>query len=181
MALSVSQLAAITHRLIIPKAVDNIFTSNPLLMRMKEKGRRFDSGRTIVKPIVYDDVNAVQEYEGAEVLSNEINDNITAAEFNWRQYSALFGVTGREEIINDGAKGILNLLKMKQKVTEVSLLNKLGTDLQGTNSTGKKIDGLGLMLDDTTTSYGGISSTDFSGWVATVHALAVSCTLTLFE
>ena len=181
MALSVSQLAAITHRLILPKAVDNIFASNPLLMRMKEKGRRYDSGRTIVQPIVYDDVNAVQEYEGAEVLSTEINDNITAAEFNWRQYSALFGVTGREEIINDGAKGILNLLKMKQKVTEVSLLNKLGTDLQGTNSTGKRIDGLGLMLDDTTTSYGGISSTDFSGWVATVHALAVAGTLTLFE
>lgn len=181
MALSVSQLAAITHRLIIPKAVDNIFDSNPLLMRLKEKGRKFDSGREIVQPVVYDDVNAVQEYEGSEVLSTEINDNLTAAVFQWRQYSALFGVTGREEIINDGAKGILNLLKMKQKVTEVSLLNRLGTDLQGTNSTGKKLDGLGLMLDDTSTSYGGISSTDFATWEAYVHSLATAGTLTLFE
>ncbi len=180
MALSVSRLAAITHRLIIPKAVDNIFTSNPLLMRLKEKGRKYDSGREIVQPIVYDDVNAVQEYEGSEVLSTELNDNITAAVFQWRQYSAFFGVTGREEIINDGAKGILNLLKMKQKVTEVSLLNKLGTDLQGTNSTGKKLDGLGLLLDDTSTSYGGISSTDFAGWAAIVHLIS-SNTLSLFE
>ncbi len=180
MALSVSQLAAITHRLIIPKAVDNIFNSNPLLMRLKEKGRKFDSGREIVQPIVYDDVNAVQAYEGSEVLSTELNDNLTAAVFQWRQYSAFFGVTGREEIINDGAKGILNLLKMKQKVTEVSLLNTLGTDLQGSNSTGKKLDGLGLMLDDTSTSYGGISSTDFSGWAAIVHLIS-SNTLSLFE
>ncbi len=181
MALSVSQLAAITHRLIIPKAVDNIFNSNPLLKRMKDKGRKFDSGRTIVQPIVYDDVNAVQEYEGGEVLSTELNDNITAAEFNWRQYSAFFGVTGREEIINDGSKGVLNLLKMKQKVTEVAFLDKLGTDLQGSNSNGKKLDGLGLLLDDTSTSYGGISSTDFAGWVAEVHSLLVANTLSLFE
>ena len=181
MALSVSQLAAITHRLIIPKAVDNIFGSNPLLKRLKDKGRKFDSGREIVQPIVYDDVNAVQEYEGGEVLSTELNDNLTAATFQWRQYSAFFGVTGREEIINDGSKGILNLLKMKQKITEVSFMDKLGTDLQGTNSTGKKLDGLGLLLDDTSTSYGGISSTDFSGWVAYVHSLATAGTLSLFE
>lgn len=180
MALSVSQLAAITHRLIVPKAVDNVFNSNPLLMRFKEKGIRYDSGRTIVQPIAYDDVNAVQAYEGSEVLSTELNDNLTAAEYNWRQYSAFFGVTGREEIINDGSKGILNLLKMKQKITELSLLNKLGTDLQGANSDGKSLDGLGNILS-TSTTHGGIAVADMAAWAAKVHTLSTAGVLTLFE
>ena len=180
MALSVSQLAAITHRLIVPKAVDNVFNSNPLLMRFKEKGIRYDSGRTIVQPIAYDDVNAVQSYEGSEVLSVELNDNLTAAEYNWRQYSAFFGVTGREEIQNDGSKGILNLLKMKQKITELSLLNKLGTDLQGTNSDGKSLDGLGNILSASTT-HGGIAVADMALWIARVLTLGTAGTLTLFE
>lgn len=180
MALTYSQLASITHELIVPKAVDNVFNSNPLLFRFKERGIKYDGGRDIVIPLVYDDVNAVQAYEGSEVLSTEINDNITAAVYNWRQYSAFFGVTGREELINNGKNGIVNLLKTKQKVAELSLLDTLGTDLQGSNSTGKKLDGLGLTLS-TSSTYGGIATADMSAWVAKQKTLATAGTLSLFE
>ena len=179
MALSYSQLASITHELIVPKAVDNVFNSNPLLFRFKERGIKYDGGRDIVIPLVYDDVNAVQAYEGSEVLSTEINDNITAAVFNWRQYSAFFGVTGREELINNGKNGVVNLLKTKQKVTELSLLNQLGTDLQGSNSGGKSLDGLGLTLS-TSSTYGGIAVADMSAWAAKSQSLTAN-TLTLFD
>lgn len=170
MALTYSQLASITHELIVPKAVDNVFNSNPLLFRFKERGIKYDSGRDIVQPLVYDDINAVQAYEGSEVLSTEINDNITAAMFNWRQYSAFFGVTGREEMINGGKQGIVNLLKTKQKVAELSLLNQLGTDLQASNSGGKSLDGLGLTLS-TSSTYGGIAVADMAAWVAKQQTL----------
>ncbi len=180
MALTYSQLAAITHELIVPKAVDNVFNSNPLLFRFKERGIKYDGGRDIVQPLVYDDVNAVQAYEGSEVLSTEINDNLTAAVYNWRQYSAFFGVTGREELINNGKNGIVNLLKTKQKVAELSLLDALGTDLQGSNSTGKKLDGLGLTLS-TSSTYGGIAVADMAAWAAVQRTLATAGTLTLFE
>ena len=179
MALSYSQLASITHELIVPKAVDNVFASNPLLFRFKERGIKYDGGRDIVIPLVYDDVNAVQAYEGSEVLSTEINDNITAAVFNWRQYSAFFGVTGREELINNGKNGVVNLLKTKQKVTELSLLNQLGTDLQGSNSGGKSLDGLGLMLS-TSSTYGGIAVADMAAWAAKSRT-TTSNTLALFD
>lgn len=180
MALTYSQLASITHELIVPKAVDNVFNSNPLLFRFKERGIKYDGGRDIVVPLVYDDVNAVQAYEGSEVLSTEINDNITAAVYNWRQYSAFFGVTGREELINNGKNGIVNLLKTKQKVAELSLLDTLGTDLQGSNSTGKKIDGLGLTLS-TSSTYGGVAVADMAAWAANTITLGTANTLTLFD
>lgn len=180
MALTYSQLASITHELIVPKAVDNVFNSNPLLFRFKERGIKYDSGRDIVQPLVYDDVNAVEAYEGAQVLSTELNDNLTAAVFNWRQYSAFFGVTGREEIINGGKQGVINLLKTKQKVAELSLLNQLGTDLQGSNSGGKSLDGLGLVLS-TSSTYGGIAVADMAAWAAKQQTLGTAGTLTLFE
>lgn len=180
MALTYSQLAAITHELIIPKAVDNVFNSNPLLFRFKERGIKYDGGRDIVQPLVYATVNAVQAYEGSEVLSTEINDNLTAAVYNWRQYSSFFGVTGREELINNGKNGIVNLLKTKQKVAELALLDTLGTDMQGSNSTGKKLDGLGLTLS-TSSTYGGVAVADMAAWAAVQRTLAVAGTLTLFE
>jgi len=180
MALTYSQLAAITHELIIPKAVDNVFLSNLLLFRFKERGIKYDGGRDIVQPLVYATVNAVQAYEGSEVLSTEINDNLTAAVFQWRQYSSFFGVTGREELINNGKNGIVNLLKTKQKVAELALLDTLGTDLQGSNSTGKKLDGLGLTLS-TSSTYGGVAVADMATWAAKQRTLAVAGTLTLFE
>jgi len=180
MALTYSQLASITHELIVPKAVDNVFNSNPLLFRFKERGIKYDGGRDIVQPLVYDDVNAVQAFEGSEVLSTEINDNLTAAVYNWRQYSAFFGVTGREELINNGKNGIVNLLKTKQKVCELSLLNQLGTDLQASNSGGKSLDGLGLTLS-TTSTYGGIATADMAAWKAKTVTLATTNTLALFD
>lgn len=179
MALSYSQLASITHELIVPKAVDNVFNSNPLLFRFKERGIKYDGGRDIVIPLVYDDVNAVQAYEGSEVLSTEINDNITAAVYNWRQYSAFFGVTGREELINNGKSAMVSLLKTKQKVAELSLLNTLGTDLQGSNSGGKSLDGLGLTLS-TSSTYGGIAVADMAAWAAKSQTITAN-TLALFD
>lgn len=180
MALSITQLAAITHRLIVPKAVDNIFASNPLLFRFKEKGIRYEGGRTIVQPLANTDLTTTTEYEGAEILPTSLNENLTGAEYQWRQYTSLFGVTGREEIQNAGKSAILNLLDTKRKICELSLLNKLGTDLQGSNSSGKALDGLGNFLSASTT-HGGIAVADMANWIARVRTLSVAGTLTLFE
>jgi hypothetical protein len=180
MALSVSQMAAITHRLILPKAVDNVFNSNPLLFRFKEKGIKYDGGREIVQPVINAKWNSQGAYEGYDILSTNPNDVVTAAVFDWRQYAGTVTISGREEILNGGKSGILNLLEIKRQVMELSLEDTLGTDLQGSNAGGKSIDGLGLVLSDTST-YGGIAVADMADWKARVHTLAVAGTLTLNE
>lgn len=179
MALTNNQLAATTHRWIRPRMVENIFNSNPLLKRLRASSARYDSGRTIVEPLAHADLDAVGSFSGAEVLDTTIGERFTAAEFNWRQYYAHFGITGEDEIQNSGREGILKLLKMKQKVAELSIANKLGTDLQAAQS-GKSLDGLGSTLSASST-YGGIATADFANWIAQIHTLAVAGTLTLLE
>jgi len=180
MALSVSQIASITHRLILPKMVENIFGSNPVLFRLKDKGIKYSGGRVIQQPLVYKKTDAVGSFEGAEILSTTLNDNLTNAEFAWRQYYGTIGITGRDELLNSGKEGILNLLEAKRLVTELTLMDTMGTDLQGSNSSGKALDGLGSVLSDTTT-YAGIATADFSDWKAKVRTLSVAGTLTLIE
>src|SRR3990167_8774531 len=180
MALTVSQLASITQELYIPKAVDNIFTSNATLFRLREKGIKYSGGRDIVQPIVYAAVTAAGAFEGYEVLGTTPNDVLTAAVFNYRQHYAHISISGREELLNSGKEAILNLLEAKRMAAEMTLMDNLGTGIQGTNSTGKNIDGLQDVLLATGT-YAGIAVTDFAGWIARIRTLAVAGTLTLVE
>lgn len=179
MALSVSQLAAITHNLIVPKLVDNLFNSNPLFLRFRKRGVKYDSGRTIRIPIVYQDLSTTQAYRGAEVLSTDFQDNLTAADYDWKQYTTLYGVTGYEEIQNGGKEGVLNLLEAKRRIAELSLSNTLGTDMWVDGGT-KALDGFDSSLV-ATGAHGGINQSDFSNWAAYVHSLGTAGTLSLFE
>ena len=181
MALTVSQLASITQELYIPKAVDAIFLSNGTLFRLREKGIKYSGGRDIVQPVIYAKVTASNYFEGYEVLATTPNDVLTAAVFQYRQYYAHISISGREELLNSGKEAILNLLEAKRMAAEMTLMDNLGSGLQGTNATvGKAIDGLQDMLS-TSNTYGGIATTDFSNWAAKQRTLTTAGTLTLAD
>lgn len=180
MALSVSQLASITQEEIVPEMYENIFNSNPLLFRLKEKGIKKDGGLKIQVPLAYASTTAAGAFEGYDVLSTSPNDQITAAQFEWRQSYAHVSISGREELINSGKNAFHNLLEAKRMIAERTMEDNLGTALQGSNSGGKDIDGLASVLS-TSTTYGGIAVADFAAWVAKVPSLAVAGTLTKLE
>lgn len=180
MALSTSQLAAITHRLILPQLVETIFLSNPLLFRLKNKGIKYDGGRTIVQPLAYAKTSSAGAYKGYDLLATAANDQLTAAEYEWRQQYANVTISGEEELKNSGKSAIRNLLEAKRQMAELTLMDNLGTGLQGSNTSGKDIDGLGLTLSDTST-YGNIAVADLAEWKAKVRTLAVAGTLTKLE
>lgn len=180
MALSIGQLASFTQNYIRPKAVENIFGSNPLLYRLREKGIKYTGGLTYRQPLAHTATTSAGAFEGFDLLPTALNDQFTSAEFQLRQRYAHFGVSGREELQNTGKEAILNLLEMKREVAELTLEDQMGTAIQGSNSGGKDIDGLGLCLV-ASGSYGGISATDMSAWAAKVPSLAVAGTLTKLE
>lgn len=179
MALSVSQLASVTEQHFIKKIVDGVFDSNSLLFRLKKKGIKYSGGRNIVQPLVYATTTAAGAYQGYEVLSTAPNDNITAAVFEYRQHYAHMAISGQEELQNSGPEQMLSLLDAKRQVAQMTLEHNLGTGVQGSNSSGKDIDGMGLLLVGATSTYAGISSDDMSTWVANVHTLLTAGTLTL--
>lgn len=180
MALSIGQLAAITQSHIIPKAVEQIFSSNPLFYRMREKGIKYDGSLSIKQPLVHTATGSVTAFSGYDILPTAPTDQITAAEFSWRQYAATVTISGEEELKNSGKDGIMNLLELKKDIAALSLEDTLGTDLQGSNTGGKSIDGLASILS-TTTTYGGIAVADMATWVAKVPTLATAGTLTKYE
>lgn len=180
MALTIGQLASFTQNHIVPKAVENIFGSNPLLFRLKEKGIKYTGGLTYRQPLAHTSTSSSGMFRGFDLLATAANDQFTSAEFSLRQAFAHVTVSGEEELKNSGKEAILDLMEMKRQVAEMTLEDILGTGLQGSNSDGKSIDGLASLLS-TTSTYAGIATADMAAWKAKVQSLAVAGTLTKLE
>ncbi len=181
MALSIGQLASFTQNYIVPKAVENVFGSNPLLYRLREKGIKYTGGLTYRQPLANVATTSSGAFKGFDLLSTAANDQFTSAEFQLRQHYAHVTISGEEELKNSGKEAILDLMEMKRQMAEMTLEDNLGGGLQGDNTaTGKDIDGLALVLHATST-YGGIAVADFAKWAAKIPTLAVAGTLTKYE
>jgi len=166
MALSYSEISAITHKRIYPVLVDNIFTSNVLLQRAKKKGwyERKDGGEKILAPIAYATTTASGWYSGADTLNTSANDQITSLEFDWKQIYANVTVTRLDELKNSGDAAVINFVKSKMQIAEKTLADAIGTGLYNAGTTANAIIGLRLAVSDSGT-YGGVSRTTYS-WLA---------------
>jgi hypothetical protein len=165
MALSYGELSSITQTYFVPRLIDNIFASNALLQRMRKKNyEKMDGGTKIIIPLLYATTTAAGRYSGAQALDTTPNDQITAAEFDWKQYYANITVTRIDELKNSGKSQIVNFVKAKVQAAERTLANLLGTDLFGDGTTANSFYGLAAICAGTGSTYGGISKTTYSWW-----------------
>ncbi len=176
MTLSIGQLASFTQNHIVPKAVENVFGSNPLLFRLKEKGIKYTGGLTYRQPIANAETSSQGMFRGFDLLATAANDQFTSAEYSLRQGYAHVTVSGEEELKNTGKEALLDLMEMKRQMAEMTLENTLGTGIQGSNADGKSIDGLTNLLS-TSITYGGIATADMAAWKAKVPSLITTGTL----
>jgi hypothetical protein len=89
MPLTYDQITAVTKRKYLPKLVDNIFDSDPLLKRAKDKGwyQSVDGGTSIFQPAMYAQTTAAGSYAPTATLDTTDNDQFTAFEYaklSWR-------------------------------------------------------------------------------------------------
>jgi hypothetical protein len=183
MALDYTELSATTQKYFYPKLVDNIFTSNILLMRAKKKGwyEKVGGGEKIVMPVAYALNTASGWYSGGESLTVTANDQITAAEFSWKQAHATISITGRDEAINGGSKeSIINFVRAKTQLCEKTLADNLGTGLYNVGTDADAIVGLRLAVDSAGT-YGGINRTNYSWWSAQEDSTTTTLSLGLIQ
>lgn len=165
MALTYDQVTAITQKKFIPKMVDNIFDSNPLMQRSKKKGwyDTLDGGERIVVPLIYATTSASGWYSGAQTLDTSDNQNISAAEYLWKQLYANITIRRDEELKNSGDSQILSLVKNKVKIAEKTMVDSLGTGLYNDGSDSSAIAGLRSIVA-TANTVGGISQSTNSWW-----------------
>jgi len=170
MPLTYDQISAITEKRFLPKMVDNIFDSNPLLQRLKSKSyESVNGGTSIMQPLNYAQASAVEWYSGADVFTTSDNDVGTAAEYQWKQIHGTLSINGLDEIKNSGDAAKLNFVKQKTMVVEKSVQDTMGTGLYSSGTNAKSIIGLGSIVG-TTNTVGGISQSTYSWWAAQVDS-----------
>ena len=159
--------------------IDNIFDVYPTLSYLNGKlgratrggsvKRMLDGGVMIVEQLIYNQNSTVDSYSGAETLDTTLQDEFTVAKYDWKQYSATVGITGRERRQNNGEAAMIDLLSGKVKVAEMSLRDRMSLDVfgDGTGNNNKNMGGLDLLVSATSTA-GLLAPATYTWWVSTV-------------
>lgn len=164
MALTWDQVSGITEKTFVKKLNDNIFDSNPLLKRLKEKSyKKLSGGTSIMVPLNYATTSSSGWYTGADTLSTSDNESITSAEYAWKQIYANIAITRLDELKNSGDAQKIDLVKAKMQIAEKTIADSLGTGLYNAGSTTNAIIGLRAIVD-TSSTVGGISQTTYTWW-----------------
>lgn len=165
-----SELVTTTLRNRSAEIADNVTDNNPLLMRLKARGKvkPVSGGRTIVEPLTYAENSTFKRYSGYETLDIQPSDVITAAEFEYKQAAVAVSISGLEMLQNSGKEAILDLLETRIENAIATMTNNIGSDIysDGTADGGKQIGGLQLLIADVPTSgtVGGIDRSAYTFW-----------------
>src|SRR3972149_135401 len=131
MAVSETTLATTTLQLIRKRMADNIFKANPLAAWLLMKGRvkTASGGKRIDEPLMYATNTTVQAYKGYDRLNVFPTEELTNAQFSWRQAAASISLSGLEDLQNSGESAVFDILKVKTKIAEMSLKQWLAEKL----------------------------------------------------
>lgn len=181
MPLTYSQINGITRDKFIPKLYDNVFNSNPLLQRLKDKAyKKLDGGLKVLAPLEYDDASASGWYSGAETMSVTDNEVFTAAAVDWCQLYASVIISGRDKMMNMGDSQVIDFVASKVRNAEKTMAALLSTGLYSDGTDAKSIVGLRdwVAVDQTV---GGISQSTYSWWQAQVDSSTTTLTISAMQ
>lgn len=163
MALTWTDISAITNRKIVPRMVDNFFKSGPLFVLLKNKlNMPFDGGLTIKQPIMYQQLNGGPTARGGTFDTSYVQTD-TALEFNVKEYYVNVTLYGADNLLNIGPEAAMSNVESKMANAAETMAKNMGTDAyldgQGTYSSTLALDGLYAACDDGSNfpSYGGIT------------------------
>jgi len=181
MNLTWDQVGAITSKKFVKKLADNIFDSNPYFERTRRKSlMKLDGGDSIMVPLNYATPTASGWYSGNDTLNISDNDQITAAQYEWRQAYTAVSISRLEEIKNSGDSAKLSLAKSKMEIAEKNLADILGTAMYNDGSVAKALHGLRHIVA-TANTVGGISQSTNSWWQAQVDSTSTVLTMSALQ
>lgn len=161
MAITISQVKAITHDLILNSLADNVYKSAAGLRRFYAKRVKQNGGNNIGGPIIIGDIDSTTGnwYSGAAVLPDAEKDDLTRAYVEWRQVYETVLLSKLDIMKNSGSAQVLNLVASKIKIAEKRMKARISSAIFGSNASGLEFDGLGLIVS--TSNYGGLTASDF--------------------
>jgi hypothetical protein len=167
MALTYNQITAIAQNTIDKTLTDNVFKATPVLARMRAKSKKYSGGVKIQVPVISSSSTSGGWYTDLGPLTIDRTDNISAAEFDWRQAYESVRISRLDLAKCSGDSAKLDLVASKIKVAEEALAARLTTGIFGSGGS-NQFDGFGAMIAASGT-YGGIAPADLAEWVSPVH------------
>lgn len=167
---NVQSLLATTLSKYSKQMADNIFNAIPTFAWLAMKNRiTEDGGATLVRPIMYAKNSTAQFYAADDVLDTTIQDNFTAAQWQWRQAAASVSITGRIERQNSGSAQVIDYVQAQIQMAEMSIKDKINNALFLSAQTGPNITPLNAIVASSGT-VGDVNGTTQSWWASTVQA-----------
>lgn len=194
MALTYDDITSKTNVFIVPRQVDNVYKSSPVLTRLRRmNAEKFEGGTAIRHPIMYAELRGGPFSRGGTFDISYVQTD-TALQVNVKQYYVNATLFGTDNILNRGPEAAMSYVESKLVNASGKMAKLLGTDLyldgQGTNSSTIAVDGFQGSIDDGVTfaNYGGITRADISAtqneginaYVATVATLSLAAVQTAY-
>lgn len=182
--LGADTVTAISRRYIVPRITDNVYSSNPFFFRWWRSNKvTVQGGTTIQVPLMYKRMNGGGWYTGYQQLTIAPSTTIQNATFKWRQAYQSVTVDGLTLLRADSPIAIADYLAAMFKQAEMQLSTTLGTGLWSSNTTGLKMTGMKLAVDNGTTAaaYGGITHAANSWWNSQIDSTTTTLALTKMQ
>lgn len=192
--LTYDDVSSKTNKFIVPRMVDNVYKSSPVLTRLRTQNmERFEGGLAIRHPIMFAELRGGPFTRGGTFDISYVQTD-TALEVNVKNYYVSATLYGTDNVLNRGPEAAMSYVEGKMVNAAGKMAKLLGTDLfldgQGTNSSLISLDGMQSGLDDgsTYTVYGGITRTDIAtgdnvginSYVAAVPTLSLAAVQTAY-
>lgn len=163
-------IRSITHPKVAQKIADNITNKIPLLYLLNKMGNKeYENGGFDYRIPVFKELQTVQSYSGASVLSTNEADPVTIAQYQRKQLTVPIFATGTKLLQNTGSspETIINYLTVLIETAEESLKN--GMDAQIFSANGESdlgITGLQNLVSSTPTTgvTGGLDRSVYTWW-----------------
>lgn len=147
---------------------DNVSGKNMLYNRLLKRNkmrREVGGGYKIVQPLEFAENGSFQRYSGLDPLNIELNETMTAAEYDWVQSAVSVVASGRDLRANSGKAQIINLMKSRTKGALHTAANNMSIDLYSTGSLTNQMGGLGHIIQTNGQgTVGGIPSATYTFW-----------------
>lgn len=157
MSFNFGELDSVTEKFYLPTLVDQIYSNDPILAKIKQGKKVAGGGKAFNVQIKYDNLNH-GKYAPNQVFPNTKKEIMNSVDIPIRGAFAEMVSDGFESAQNEGPQAIQNLLEEKLKALEeamrIELLSSLYDDPAVTDPTNLGFIGLQVIVDDNNTYAG---------------------------
>lgn len=136
----INTMNGITQKYIAPDLVDAVGKPSPTFWRATRQGRKVQGGGSIVWTVISSEEVTGGAYWGSQILDTSITDSAQPAELQWRFYYESIVIPTTDLDMNAGPEAVLSLVKAKEEIAMMSLLQKLSRSIYGTAPQNTSID-----------------------------------------